>query len=534
MLILIPIILLLLFAVVINLLGRYRLSIGSTWLIAAGSALLVWIVLIVFRISIPDGLTIDNWSPMGIGSDLLVFELSSRTWIFAFLLVSLLIGVIFTDTIRFGHGNNLTTWTGSMLLTAVGLFSIYSQTLLAVIITWSIIDIVEFGLLIRVIDHPRVHTAAILEFSSRILGTVLLIAALVFSDFHAVIVENVQYSGAVNILILLGATLRLGVLPLHVPLTANLPIRRSLGTILRFVAPITVFSFLSQIQPQLQHSGFSRFLLPIALLTAFFGAVKWISAKNELVGRPYWVLAFSGLVLISFINGQSDGVIVLSMMMLICGGFVFLHSYSSKPATVLGMLCLLGMVGLPFTPSTPVWVSLSVSNPIINLILVSIVSLLFLGLLNHLLRKHDNNSSKEVWMQLFYTVGLGVLMIVPWLIMIWNFHEFQGTAIGSAIIVCLLLIVRFIMIWRNIKNIKGVLPPFIQKINQPLAVIGKIIGIFFQFEWFSKFLWYIYALLEKPIRFFTRILEGDGGLLWSLLFLALISSVLIGRVVPNG
>lgn len=134
MLILIPIILLLFFAGGINLLvSRYKLSLGTTWLITAAAVLIVWVSLIIFRIILPEGVSITNWSPQGIGADVLVFKLSERTWIFAFLLVSLLIGVIFTDTIRFGQSNNLVTWAGSMVLTAVGLLSIYSQTFLAVI-----------------------------------------------------------------------------------------------------------------------------------------------------------------------------------------------------------------------------------------------------------------------------------------------------------------------------------------------------------------------------------------------------------------
>lgn len=532
MFILIPIILLLLFAVLINLLGRYRLSIGSTWLIAAGSVLLVWILLIVFRVKMPAGLTIDNWSPIGIGSDLLVFKLSTKTWIFAFLLVSLLVGVIFTDTIRLGQGNNLTTWTGSMVLTAVGLLSIYSQTLLAVVITWSIIDIVEFGLLIRVTNHPRVHNATILEFSSRVIGTVLIIGALIFSGFHTVIVENTQYSSAVFILVLLGAALRLGVLPLHVPLTANLPIRRSLGTILRYVAPVTVISFLSQVQPQLQHSTISRLLFPLALITAFYGAVKWLIAKNELIGRPYWMLAFSGLVVISFLDGQTEGVIALSLMMVICGGFIFFHSYSTKFSRVLGIICFLGLVGFPFTPTSPVWVSLIGANQLEKGLLIFTISLLFLGLLKHLFHKNEQNPDKEMWMKLFYSIGLGLLMVVPWIIMVWRFRETLGLGKWGASIVCLVFIGLLFILQQSKVGQKISLHPVVQRFQKPITVIGKIISDFFTFEWFSDFLLTLYDVLGRPIKFFTNILEGDGGLLWSLLFLALISSVLVGRIVP--
>ncbi len=534
MLILIPILLLLVFAIGLNLLGRYKLAIGSTWLFTAGAVLLVWVLYIISRIKLPEGLKIFNWSPLGIGSDPLLFSLSKQTWIFAFLLVSLLVGVIFTDTVRLGRGDYLTTWTGSMVLTAVGLLSVYSQTLLAVIITWTIIDIVEFVILVRVIQHPRVHQAAVLEFITRILGTSMIIAALVFSDFHGVISENIQFSKEVYILILLGSTLRLGVLPLHVPLTANLPLRRSLGTILRFVAPLTVFSFLVQIQPQLhlQITKFDRFLFPIALITALYGAVKWATAQNELTGRSFWMLAFSGLVLMAVLEGKTESIIAYSLIMIICGGFVFFHSYSIKWSVVMGVICSISLLGIPYTPAAPLWLVLRQSNGFVNILLVITLSLLFVGFAKFVVRKRESNSQVELWMVLFYTIGLFLLILVPWLTLIWRFSEIKEAQVWAVPVMCLVFIWLSFVATRFKIGQKLLSLPAITKIKPIYERVGKLMGRFFEFEWFVGFLRGFLGFLSYPLHFFSRILEGDGGLLWSLLFLALISSVIIKGVQP--
>ena len=426
MLILIPILLLILFAVTIHYLGRYKLSIGSTWLITAGAVVLIWVIFIVFRILMPEGVSINNWSPFEIGSDLLIFQLSEETWIFAFLLVSLLLGVVFTDPVRLGQGNNLTTWTGSLVLTAVGLLSIYSQTFLAVIITWSIIDIVEFGILIRVIDHQKVHLAAVIEFTSRIIGTLLIMAALIFSNSHGSIVDIPEYSKTVYLLIFLGATLRLGVFPLHVSLTANLPVRRSLGTLLRYVAPISVLSLLTQIEPQTQHSNMVNLFSLLLVFTALYGASKWVSVKNELIGRTYWILAFSCLALLKFLNGQIDGMIALSMILILCGGYVFFHSFATKFTAWLSVFCFIGLMGFPFTPGAPIWVGDVGSTPgLIRLLYLIAIMLLFMGFFKHILRQRDQEPLKELWMQLFYSTGLLLLAVVPWVFLIWRFKIVQ-------------------------------------------------------------------------------------------------------------
>lgn len=534
MLILIPIILLLFFAGGINLLvSRYKLSLGSTWLIAAAGVLVVWVSMIIFRIALPEGTSINNWSPQGIGTDALVFKLSERTWIFAFLLVSLLVGVIFTDTVRFGQSNNLVTWSGSMILTAVGLLSIYSQTFLAIIITWTIIDIVEFGILIKVTDQQKVHSAVVLEFITRVIGTVLVMAALIFSDFHTAIVDSAEYSRGVYLLILLGATLRLGVFPLHVPLTSSLPIRRSLGTILRFVAPLSVVAFLSQIQPQQQYETLTKFLYAIALIVGFYGAVKWISAKNELSGRPFWMLSFSGLILIRFLLGQVEGAIGLSIIMLTAGGFIFLYSYSSRVNLGVALFLVLSLIGLPFSPVAPIWGTLGKAQNWFSLLIVILTfSLLFLGFLKHLFRQRDQNSPKESWMQLFYAAGLILLALSPWVTLIWRFTVIRSEYSWSTPIICLVVITIMVLIMRRKIWDWIVQRQPVQKLLVPFTLAGKILNTLFQFDWFFYLLRRVFDFFARPLKFFVNLLEGDGGLLWAFVFLALISSILIGDILP--
>lgn len=534
MLILIPIILLLLFAGGLNLLvGRYKISLGSTWLFAAIAVLIIWVIMIVFRIALPVGANISNWSPQAIGTDTLIFRLSERTWIFAFLLVSLLVGVIFTDTVRFGQSNNLVTWTGSMILTSVGLLSIYSQTFLAVIITWTIIDIVEFGILIKVTDQPKVHSAVVLEFITRVIGTVLILAALIFSNSHSAVVDSSQYSRGVYLLILLGATLRLGVFPLHIPLTSSLPIRRSLGTILRFVSPLSVVAFLSQIQPQQQYATLTRFLYAVALIVGLYAAIKWISARNELSGRPFWMLSFSALILIRFLLGQVEGAIGLSIIMLTAGGFVFLYSYSSRVNTLVALILLFSLIGLPFTPTAPIWQTLGKTQNWFSLLIVIItISLLFLGFLKHIYRQRDQNNPKEGWMQLFYSAGLVLLVIGPMITLIWRMKLITLEMNWTSPVICLFLIGIMVVLMRR-KTWNWMLEKsIVQRLLTPFTLIGKGFNAIFQFEWFFFVLRRLLDLISRPFNFFVQLLEGDGGLLWAFVFLALISSILIGDILP--
>ena len=532
MLIFIPILLLLIFAVVIGYFGRYRWSVGTSWLITAGSVLSVWIFMIVLRVRLPQEVQITDWSPLQAGAQVLIFNLSAKTWLFSFLLVSLLSGVILTDTVRLGQGNNLSTWTGAMVLTAMGLFSIYSQTLLAVILTWTLIDVVEFGLLFRVINHSKVHEAAIQEFSTRIIGTILIMCGMVFSKSTATIAEHSQYANVIYLLILFGTTFRLGVFPLHVPLTANLPIRRSLGTLLRFVAPLSALSFLVQVPSQFDYATINNILFFLALITALFGAISWASSKNELIGRPFWMLSFCGLIIISFVRGQTEAVIALSINMAVYGGVLFFSSYSSRIVNVLGGVCLLSMIGIPFTSSAPIWFGLLDENGLLNIITMIPIFLLGLGFLRHINRVREQKKSREPWMLLFYFTGLIFLAVIPFITIIWRFQDVSQRFDLVPPVILLVGIAVFYGIFHSKFGKVLLEQPGIQKLMHSAKNVGAFASGFSKFDWFFGLIQRIFAVFEKPLHFFIRILEGDGGFLWGLLILALIASIMIGKMVP--
>jgi len=528
-----PIILLLLFATGINFAGRTRLSPGTTWLVTAASVLLVWISIILLRIDLPTGLMIRNWTPFAVEQNLLLFNLNPRTWVFAFSMVTLLTAVIFTDTIRLGTGNSLITWSGSMLLTAMGLLSIYAQTFLGIILTWMFIDVVEMVILLRITNHEKIHYAVFIEFITRIFGTGLIIAALVLSGNHAAVTDLSSIQQNVYLMLILGAFLRLGVLPLHVPLTANLPIRRSLGTMLRFVAPISVFSFLSQIPPQPQFQVINQVFTTVSLIVALYGSLRWAVEKTELAGRPYWMLAFSGLAMASFLNGQINSLTSLCVIMIVSGGFAFLHSRNSKVSLSLGILCLASVSGFPFFPTESVWsLGEGLQKGLFSILYIGSLTLLFFGFIKNLMRSRESKSAPERWMKLFYFSGLFFVGAAPWFLLIWRPEGgriatswvMPALCMGTAALLFFLRSRGFI---KNIIHRKSLL-----NIITPLTLVWKGVAAIFRFEWFFTLLKIFFNIVSQPLKFFVRLLEGEGGLFWSFLFLAVISSIIMIEIMP--
>jgi hypothetical protein len=72
----------------------------------------------------------------------------------------------------------------------------------------------------------------------------------------------------------------------------------------------------------------------------------------------------------------------------------------------------------------------------------------------------------------------------------------------------------------------------IRRISSIAKTIGNLIGEVFRFEWLAEILSAIYSIVLRVVQMLITALEGDGGLLWSLLFLVLITSVILGDKIP--
>jgi hypothetical protein len=61
----------------------------------------------------------------------------------------------------------------------------------------------------------------------------------------------------------------------------------------------------------------------------------------------------------------------------------------------------------------------------------------------------------------------------------------------------------------------------------PLALADSV----FSLNWLYNGFWFIYHRLRLLTGFITEVLEGEGGILWALLFLVLLLALLAGNGV---
>ncbi len=176
MFIYLPIILLLLISLVMVILRLARPNFVYHWLIAASGALVAWLMFIVVWFQLPQTLTLLNWQIGTISSSAVNLLLDQFSWPYALGLTSLVLAVILTDVVRVAEAD-WANWAGSLFLTSLGLLSVMAGNPLTLLLTWTAIDLVELLILLGIVYPSEMRERIVISFSTRVLGSVLLITA---------------------------------------------------------------------------------------------------------------------------------------------------------------------------------------------------------------------------------------------------------------------------------------------------------------------------------------------------------------------
>lgn len=145
MLFLLPVILMFVTALTLLIWQRLRPSFGYAWLATSILTLIIWGFLLFLRFSTQEPLALTGWRPIEGDASVLLFLLDGVSWPYAFALVSLLAAIIFTASARLDLNTTPWAWAGSLAITGAGLLAIMAGNPLTLILSWTVIDLVEIA-----------------------------------------------------------------------------------------------------------------------------------------------------------------------------------------------------------------------------------------------------------------------------------------------------------------------------------------------------------------------------------------------------
>ena len=203
------------------------------------------------------------------------------------------------------------------------------------------------------------------------------------------------------------------------------------------------------------------------------------------------------------------------LALLLTGGILFLTSNRTRFVSILSLVGILGASAFPYTPAWAGGALYSNSGIVMPIILILAHALLVLGYVRHVMRHTPDLEHVEPWMLIVYPIGLILLILTHWGIA-WS----QGLAsqTGESIL--------SIGWWGGI-IVFGVVTTFMiflrSEISFPTSISSSL-GSLLSPEWIYRILWWLYRNLSRTFSAISQILEGEGGILWSILMLILLIS----------
>jgi len=494
-------------ALTIFLIRLFRVKFPYFWLLSTFGILVAWVLVLLSRsglpyIQEPASLLPSITENIGLPS-LLVDGIS---WPYALVFISISMVVYLTFIMEASQMDWLSLG-GGLALTAFGLIAIQSRDAVTIQSSWAAIDIVEFSLLfLRLRDRGRIDYL-ITALAFRIMGIILFL-----------------WGTSDTTLLFFSAILRSVVIPAAFMDEKELNLPRCMINLFSFASPLSSFIVIARIAVTSVGSDINS-LLYIALLgIGLIAGLAWFNARNGFEGRGYWVVALSTFVILAAMRGLLIASISWGIAIALSGGILFFEEKIFRKPVFLFM----GVLAITSIPFSPTWdgASLYTSSPGISLVFfVLIQSLMVGGYIRHIILYRSPVATSERWVLLIQPLRLIIILCVYWLIAY--------------------------LYWRDGVLLRNSLPWFLPK-NSLDYFIGFIIGLvslamyyiwkirdrlpgWFKLPIFQKTptAWivksgnYVYQLAVNVIGGLSSIVEGEGGILLTLLLLALLVTFFI-------
>ncbi len=516
MLILITVITLFLAALILLALQFTALGPRYSWLVATGGALLGWISVLAWQLQMPMSLTFPAWEPEVLFTQSPTFVGDEIAWVFALSLTSLCLAVIVTAVVRSNFPVPI-NWIGLLVLTSLGVLAVVADNPLTLVLIWAAIDLIELSVQMRVLEDPRLSERAVIAFSARAAGILILLWAGMVSTAAGHPLDFREAPPEAGLYLLLAAGLRVGVLPLHLPYPSESALRRGFGTGLRMISVASSLILLARIPSTSLTSSLTPYLLILTSLTALYGGWMWLRAPDELNGRAFWIIGMGSLAVASALRANPMGAAAWGCAIVLAGGALFLSPEQNRWLSRALWIGAWGISTLPFSLTATAWTRVGVT-PLLGWLawpfLIGAHAMLVAGFLRHTQRVATRASNQEspIWAKNVYPIGITLLLAV---LMLLGLYGWSGSLqLGNWFVGILVGLLSAGLLWLTprLRILNPVRAHWVQPASSSwldLVYLG---------------LWNLYRRLGRVSNGISNVLEGESGIMWTLLFLAIFIS----------
>ncbi|MBK8419045.1 hypothetical protein [Candidatus Villigracilis saccharophilus] len=482
------------------------------WWTAMGGATLTTISIFIWQTQMPFRLNLLAWQPDKLFVNPISFHADGISWPLALSIVTLTLTSMLTSVARPGVSNSL-SWAGSLALGGLGLMAVTSDNPLTLVLVWGALDITELITQITSADSAADNEKIVISFSTRALGISLLLWAHIVSISQGGSFDFQSIAPISGLYLVAAAGLRLGVLPLHLPYSSESILRRGLGTSLRLISAASSLVLLTHIPAVSLNSNLTPFLLGLAIMAALYGGWMWLRAPDELTGRPYWIIGLAALSVTSALSGNPLGAVAWGCALVLVGGGLFLASVQQLWLNRALLIGAWSLSSFPFSLTASAWLgNLGFFIPFV----IAAQALICAGFLRHALRPsgRDTFESQPRWARAVYPAGILFLITVQILL---GFFGWDGASqIGAWVQAIIVSVLTFGLAWAT--------PRF--RVLNPIRAHWVSSTTTSSPDSIYSNIWGVYRAIGRVSQSINSTIEGEGGIMWTLLFLIIFISLL--------
>ncbi len=480
------------------------------WLVATGGAVVAFFVVAAWVVVIPFEAILPAWQPQVLFPTPIMFRADGAAWALSLSIAALTVAILLTAVTRPVYGSIL-LWAGTLMLGGVGILSAVSNNPLTLLLMWALLDLTEFFTQITSVDSARNNERVVISFATRVAGSSFLLWSYI-AGFSGGIAGTFQsLPPGTSIYLVIAAGLRLGVLPLHLPYDPESSLRRGFGTALRLIGAASTLSVLSH--RSLSATNWTPLLTLLVGAAAVYGGWMWLRAPDELSGRPYWKIGIASLAVLSALGGNPLGAAAWACVLILAGGALFLSSVRMIFTNRVLLVGAWGISSLPFSLTASAWNgNAGFAIPFTLAAQAAMIA----GYIRFALRPGTESlDDQPSWAKSVYPAGIGLLLAVEFFLGIFGWEGALQT--GSWIQALLASFLTLGLVWAT-RRFRIFSPARVHWVGSAGTGVNSI----------YQSLWAVYRGLARLSQTINKSLEGEGGIMWTLLFLVFFVLVIVG------
>lgn len=517
MILFIPVLISIFLALIIAILGIKRLNIVESWLVTVVSGILILLSFIIVRV-----VGVSSWSTpfltiSGFQNTLIKFQLDESNWVFGLLLIVVFLASMFSEASQIFKIKNKNAWFIAVIITGLGLLSIFSKSLITYLLFSILTDLGMLLLLSTSGEIPESDDDPVRRFVFHSLGNLFILFGMILQSDAGLLIVSI------------GVMLRFGFLSLL--LDTNL--RSSQQTRFSFfsdtIIPLVTFAYFYSNEIAISEFTGKNLILILWMIIAIGVMLKAFSStisfgrSKDLRSIYLWLGAFL------LIHGNLSVLVPYVIVLVSMQTALTIFNGSGKLNKTFFLILLLGMIGIPYSPSHGIWLLFEGQQSAAFLIIYDVILLIiFIATGLFILKEKTKRNQKQEWTEVFSSISPFFVLIIIWSLVFWI--KTASINIFDFLIPGLVLCSLFLQI---ISQKISFIQKRVELINShSVALRKKILSAgttILSLKWAVRVIGKIFNLGSEIILVITRILDGDGGLLWSFVILVLLATVFMGN-----